>query len=215
MLLVPFPWSGQYCCYLEILGFLRPYCVLGRAAFIFALSAASYLLTTRPVPKSPCPSSIGLRGNERIIDIGCGRGAVLLMLPALLRAKAVGIDLWNSVDQSGTLSTLPCTPCSLEGVVIGFSCTCRDNCPFPDRSFGRLASQAWRFTIFSVSERSQAITEVRVLKPARKTCYFVDFHADTKLQGAFEAAGYGKMPAALGWRFWQRGPWAASKWKSA
>src|SRR5262245_25632900 len=43
-----------------------------------------------------------LRGDERILDLGCGRGAVLLLAAQYLTTgRAVGVDLWRSRDQSG------------------------------------------------------------------------------------------------------------------
>src|SRR5262245_38679586 len=37
-----------------------------------------------------------LRGDERILDLGCGRGAVLLMAAQhLTEGRAIGIDIWN------------------------------------------------------------------------------------------------------------------------
>src|SRR5215510_15021834 len=43
-----------------------------------------------------------LQGDERILDIGCGRGAVLLMAAQrLTTGRAVGVDLWRGFDQSG------------------------------------------------------------------------------------------------------------------
>src|SRR6516165_4746703 len=45
---------------------------------------------------------LGLRGDERILDLGCGRGAVLLLAAQrLTTGRAVGVDLWRSRDQSG------------------------------------------------------------------------------------------------------------------
>jgi SAM-dependent methyltransferase len=45
---------------------------------------------------------LGLRGDERILDLGCGRGAVLLLAAQhLTTGRAVGVDLWRSADQSG------------------------------------------------------------------------------------------------------------------
>src|SRR5436190_22596475 len=42
-----------------------------------------------------------LRGDERILDMGCGRGAVLLMAAQrLTTGRATGVDLWRSADQS-------------------------------------------------------------------------------------------------------------------
>ena len=46
--------------------------------------------------------TLGLRGDERILDLGCGRGAVLLMAAErLTTGRAVGVDLWQRADQSG------------------------------------------------------------------------------------------------------------------
>src|SRR4051794_1362697 len=46
--------------------------------------------------------SLKLRGDERILDLGCGRGAVLLMAAQhLTTGRAVGVDLWRGGDQSG------------------------------------------------------------------------------------------------------------------
>jgi len=46
--------------------------------------------------------TLNLRGDERILDMGCGRGAVLLMAAQhLTTGSAVGVDLWRSADQSG------------------------------------------------------------------------------------------------------------------
>src|SRR5207247_7325499 len=45
---------------------------------------------------------LNLRGDERILDLGCGRGAVLLLAAQhLTTGRAVGVDLWRRVDQSG------------------------------------------------------------------------------------------------------------------
>jgi len=45
---------------------------------------------------------LSLRGDERILDLGWDRGAVLLMAAQrLTTGRAVGVDLWRMVDQSG------------------------------------------------------------------------------------------------------------------
>src|SRR3989442_16022642 len=47
-------------------------------------------------------SGLGLKGNERVLDLGCGRGAVLLAVAKLLSTgRAVGGDIWRTSDQSG------------------------------------------------------------------------------------------------------------------
>ena len=45
---------------------------------------------------------LGLQGDEHVLDVGCGRGAVLML--AVVRApvgRAVGADVWRRRDQSG------------------------------------------------------------------------------------------------------------------
>src|SRR5580692_7841490 len=43
-----------------------------------------------------------LRGTENALDIGCGRGAVLVQVAQRVpEGHVTGIDLWRSVDQSG------------------------------------------------------------------------------------------------------------------
>ena len=45
-----------------------------------------------------------LKGDERILDLGCGRGVVLLSAAKrLTTGYAFGVDIWSRVDQSGTL----------------------------------------------------------------------------------------------------------------
>jgi arsenite methyltransferase len=66
-------------------------------AFIFALSAASFLFTTRPgkfAVWSELLDGLRLRGDERLLDVGCGRGAVLLLAAKRLTSgRAVGIEM--------------------------------------------------------------------------------------------------------------------------
>ena len=44
----------------------------------------------------------GLKGDEQLLDLGCGRGAVLIEAARRLpTGRAVGADLWSGRDQSG------------------------------------------------------------------------------------------------------------------
>src|SRR5712691_5072616 len=39
-------------------------------------------------------------GNELVLDVGCGRGLLLVATAKrLTRGKAIGIDVWHNVDQ--------------------------------------------------------------------------------------------------------------------
>jgi hypothetical protein len=45
--------------------------------------------------------SLNLKGNETLLDLGCGRGLLLIgAAKALPNGKAIGIDLWSQTDLS-------------------------------------------------------------------------------------------------------------------
>src|ERR1051325_11998178 len=84
--------------------------VTGRAGFWLAVLFISALealfihtaLRGKFVIWAELLDGLRLRGDERILDLGCGRGAVLLMAAQhLTTGRAVGVDLWRKVDQSG------------------------------------------------------------------------------------------------------------------
>jgi len=84
--------------------------VSGRPMYLLALAFtlavdAAYLYTTlrgKFVVWDELLDRLKLRGDERILDLGCGRGAVLLLAAQhLTTGRAVGVDLWRRVDQSG------------------------------------------------------------------------------------------------------------------
>src|SRR4051794_454412 len=94
---------------IAILAFLdgnrRPF-VIGLFGFVFlSLVLANYLYTTlrgKFVVWDGLLDRLDLRGDERILDMGCGRGAVLLLAAQhLTTGRAVGVDLWRGGDQSG------------------------------------------------------------------------------------------------------------------
>ncbi len=52
-----------------------------------------------------------------MLDVGCGRGAVLLMAAQHLpRGQAVSIDVWSTTDQSGNAQKVTRQNAHLEGV---------------------------------------------------------------------------------------------------
>jgi cyclopropane fatty-acyl-phospholipid synthase-like methyltransferase len=61
--------------------------------------------------------SLDLRGDEHVLDLGCGRGAVLLMAAQRLTiGRAVGVDLWKTSDQSGNAEAATRRNADAEGV---------------------------------------------------------------------------------------------------
>ena len=113
------------------------------------------------------------RGDERVLDVGCGRG--LLLAGAAKRLASLGdgghvtgIDIWSNEDMGGNSEAATLHNLDLEGI--------RDRCtllsvsaqemPFPDASFDVVVSNLCLHNIYVRKVRHKALEEVaRVLKP--------------------------------------------------
>jgi arsenite methyltransferase len=110
-----------------------------------------------------------LRGDERILDLGCGRGAVLLLAAQhLTTGRAVGVDLWRTVDQSGNSAEATQRNAVAEGVAdrVELHTGNMTALPFEDNSFDVIVSSLAIHNISGRAGRDKAISEaVRVLRP--------------------------------------------------
>ncbi|MFZ0904026.1 MAG: class I SAM-dependent methyltransferase [Mycobacterium sp.] len=113
-------------------------------------------------------TGIDLRGDERVLDLGCGRGAVLLTAAKLVpRGKAVGVDIWRA-DQTGNSMRATWANADAEGVADRVELHTRDmtDLGFPDESFDLVVSNLAIHNLPSNDARRSAIDEaVRVLRP--------------------------------------------------
>jgi arsenite methyltransferase len=109
------------------------------------------------------------RGDERVLDVGCGRG--LLLAGAARRAPsghATGIDIWNAEDLSGNSIAATQRNLELEGVAARCSLLTEDAraMSFPDASFDLVVSNLCLHNIYDRTLRKKAISEIsRVLRP--------------------------------------------------
>jgi protein-L-isoaspartate O-methyltransferase len=112
---------------------------------------------------------IDWRGDERVLDVGCGRGLVLVgAAKRLTSGSAVGVDIWQQEDLSGNRAEVPLKNAALEGVADRVKVETADmrKLPFPDASFDVVVTRAAIHNIYSAPERARAIAEIaRVLKP--------------------------------------------------
>jgi SAM-dependent methyltransferase len=168
---------------LPILGLICCVC-----AVILLLSVVSYLYTTRQGKFQVWADilhQLGPRGDEDLLDVGCGRGAVLLMAARHLpKGKATGIDVWRVYEQSGNALAATQQNAEREEVaerVVLHTADTRQ-LPFGDASFDLLVSSMAIHNIPEPEGRVQAITEaVRVLKPGGKLV-IVDFRATSQYE---------------------------------
>lgn len=112
---------------------------------------------------------LDLRGDERLLDLGCGRGAVLLQAAKLLpRGQAIGVDLWKTAEQSGNATATTERNAELEGVRDRIELRTADmtQLPFEDSSFDVVVSSIAVHNIAGPAGRARAIGEAaRVLRP--------------------------------------------------
>lgn len=159
---------------------------------------------------------LALKGDERLLDIGCGRGAVLVMAAKRLpRGQAVGVDHWSTTDQSGNAEGVTRRNATLEGVADRIELRTADmrQLPFDDESFDVVVSSLAIHNVPGAAERTKALREAaRVLKRGGRLVI-----ADIRHSGAYaaelEACGLKVTEhRSLGMRFWYAfGPWAATR----
>lgn len=135
-------------------------------------SAALYVYATRRGKHRAWErilDTAGWRGDETVLDLGCGRGAVLVAVARRLpHGRAVGIDIWARRDQSGNSIDATLHNVELEGVADRVEIHTADirRLPFPDSAFDAVLSSLVVHNIGGAGERQKALAEaVRVLRP--------------------------------------------------
>ena len=88
---------------------------------IFLTNTTSFLYTTRRgkfIEWERILNDLHLYGDEAVLDMGCGRGAVLTAVARrLTTGRVTGVDIWSKKDQSGNARDVTLRNVSLEGAV--------------------------------------------------------------------------------------------------
>lgn len=128
------------------------------------------------------------RGDELVLDVGCGRGLLLAGAAKRMAAlggtgRVTGIDIWSNVDMGGNAESATRANLDMEGV--------SDRCelvsvpaqemPFPDASFDVVVSNLCLHNIYDRPTRTAAVAQIaRVLRPGG-----VALISDYKLTGEY------------------------------
>ena len=111
---------------------------------------------------------IAWRGDERVLDVGCGLGLFLIgAAKRLSTGRALGIDKWQQEDLSGNNAAGTLNNAMIEGVAEKVEVHTGDarKLPFDDASFNVVLSSMALHNIYNAGERQTAVREIaRVLK---------------------------------------------------
>lgn len=176
-------------------------------AVFCAVNCASFVYTTRRGKFVVWRRLLLLHGNERVLDLGCGRGAVLNMAAAA-GAHAIGVDIWRTVDQSGNDPLATLRNAAAEGVTVDVLTADMRALPIATASIDVVVSSLAIHNIRGAAGRKAAIAEaVRVLRPGGRLIIADYRHTRTYAAQLTELGLSDVRVQDLGWRYWYGGPW--------
>jgi len=153
--------------------------VLGSIGLTF-LAVGAFMVWSSRVAKlklrDELIDSLGLNGEEKVLDVGCGRGLLLIAAAKrLTKGKATGIDIWSDQDLSGNSADAVKQNAKIEGVSDRVRIETGDarKLVYPAANYDVVVSSLAIHNIPEKEERQQAIAEMwRVLKPGGKLLIF-------------------------------------------
>lgn len=155
-----------------------------------------------------------LTGDETVLDLGCGRGAVLCAAAKRLpRGRVIGVDLWQA-DQTDNSATATMANAELENVADRIELHTADMTALPlaDNSVDVVVSNLAIHNIPTREGRRRALTEaIRVLRPGGRLA-IADLWETRNHAAYLREIGWRTVQHRnLGWRMWYGGPWAATR----
>ncbi|UQX11146.1 class I SAM-dependent methyltransferase [Candidatus Mycobacterium methanotrophicum] len=188
----------------------------GAASVGIAASAALYIYATKAGKFevwNRILDDLQLHGDETLLGMGCGRGAVLLAAAKRLpRGHAIGVDLWQA-DQTDNSPSATLTNAKLENVADRIELHTADMTalPFEDNSFDAIVSSLAIHNIPGHDGRRRALNEaMRVLKPSGRLAIADLWETRQHAEHLQERGWQHVQRRSVGWRMWYGGPWMST-----
>jgi SAM-dependent methyltransferase len=151
------------------------------------------------------------RGDEIVLDVGCGRGLIAVAAARRVpQGKVTGVDIWQEVDLGGNSPEAIRANAEAAGVSDRLDVDTGDarSLPYPDASFDVVASMTAIHNIPGAEGRRAAIAEAwRVTRPGGQILIFDIRHARTyaaqlrALGAEVKVTGPILLWGPIGWRF--------------
>jgi arsenite methyltransferase len=169
--------------------FAGAYCLQGAASLVYYGKVGK--LRMREEFLNPIP----WRGDETVLDIGCGRGLLLVAAAhRLTTGRAIGVDVWLPKAMTGNRPNSALENATLEGVRDRVEVKEADarKLPFAGASFDIVVSNFVLHEMTTDADREKMVQEIaRVLKPgghvALRDFIFTDTCVDTLRQNGVDA----------------------------
>jgi len=149
--------------------------VLGISGLVF-LGIGAYMVwsskTGKLAMRDRLLDSLELKGDEKVLDAGCGRGLMMIGAAKRLKSgKVTGIDIWSPIDLSKNSAEAARENAKIEGVSDKVRVENGDvrHLVYPDKNFDVVVSSLVIHNIPDARERDRAVRELwRVLRPGGK-----------------------------------------------
>jgi arsenite methyltransferase len=138
-------------------------------------------------------AELGLRGGERVLDVGSGRGLLLLAVARRLpRGQADGLDVWAGTDQSGNAPEATLENARREGVADRIRLHTGDmaRMPFPDGAFDHVVSNLAIHNVPTSEGRRKAVAEIARVTRQGGTVRLADFQDTASYATWLRDAGF-------------------------